>query len=803
MSCLVATGYFGSTEEIACSGSLSGISVIFTADTCDFCTATSLTGNTFASQTTGNYYLAASGQTIQISLSAFTNIVSVISVGCGTCPSPTPTPTPTETPTPTPTPTLTGITVVQFIDCNDGSNIFRFGGAMSPLTPGQVYLITGSSEFEGCATVTGNTNSGPLYSSSFTTFTHLLSCADPSCPTVTRRAALLRKCLDNSIFYANVDEDTAFLSATYIYSGACYSFIEFSGPGGPYIGSPDFADCASCVVPPPPDPTPTPTPTNQVIIPCSISGFCLNTSLSTLSGYSGNYTTYGGYYNCYRYYEGGGSNYGVIYYTGNYWCLSDTLGGSCLLRGPSCFSECPEFDTHIFYSGSCISPTPTPIQCNLIDFEAYFECDIVPTPDCAIVDFVATGVTITPTPTPSGNPCLYNRAVDFSMSAYTPSTNVTPTPTPSITPTNNLIFTGNVEFEIFTEQFNCVSSKVLVDCSSGEEYYVSDSLIFSGAVIVTGVTMQVNINGGLACVTYERNSYNTSSNSILESINYIYGSCGSCSPTATPTPTPSVTPTTTITPSITPSVTTTMTPSSTIGTTPPVSPSSTPPNTPTTTPTPSTTPTYIYVYESCDPLQFIPYLPNQIIQTVKVPGVANVNDYFRDSASNCWRYVGPFGVDYVPPINVVPTTYSGNYFGTISTTIYADCPTCKNPVVPTDACISLTTDSIIPNQPDSCGGYSASRTTLRATLLNPTTLSPISAVSNVNVQIEVTYSDCLETYSQIYEINIFAGQNTNTVSYFSNDLGFCPGDTSGQCFPITRTLVGINQILPSNITQCP
>jgi hypothetical protein len=142
-------------------------------------------------------------------------------------------------------------------------------------------------------------------------------------------------------------------------------------------------------------------------------------------------------------------------------------------------------DSRIFVSGTCISPTPTPIQCNLIDFEAYFECDVPPVVDCDIVDFVATGVTITPTPTPSVNPCLYPRGMVFSMSAYTTPSDLTPTPTPSVTPTNNLIFSGNVGFEIFTEQFNCVSSKVLLDCSSGEEYYVSDNLIFSGIVIGT------------------------------------------------------------------------------------------------------------------------------------------------------------------------------------------------------------------------------------------------------------------------------------------------------------------------------
>jgi hypothetical protein len=733
------------------------------------------------------------------------------------CPTPTPTPTPTitptisetptqtptisETPTTTPTPTITQGTIVQFIDCDTGMT-FRFGGGgITPLTIGQTYLITGSTEFEGCGTVTGTTGLGLLYNAAGVTFTNVLSCVDPICPNTNKRAAQLIKCSDNSIFYGLVEETTAFLGATYIYSGECYSFEQFAGPGGPDLGTPDYSDCESCYIPPTPPTTPTPTPTQAIFVTCSATTFCLNTSLLSLSGYNGTYTSYGGFYNCYNYYEGGGNSYGVIYYTGDKWCLSDTLAGTCILSGPSCFSECPNLDSRIFTSGTCISPTPTPIQCNLIDFEAYFECDVPPVVDCDIVDFVATGITITPTPTPSVNPCLYSRGMVFSMSAYTTPSDLTPTPTPSITPTNNLIFTGNVGFEIFTEQFNCVSSKVLTDCSTGEEYYVSDNLVFSGIVIGTGVTMNVNINGGISCVTYTRNDYTISSNSILSSINDIYGNCGSCSPTATPTPTPSITPTLTITPTNT----TTPTSSTTPGYTPP--PSSTPPPTssitPTNTATPTPTPVYVYVYESCEPLQFIPFLQNQIIQTVQFTGATKVNDYFQDSSSNCWRYIGAYPTDYVSPINFVSTTYSGNYFGNITPTLYQDCSSCKNSTVMTGGCITLTVDSVIPNQPDSCGGYSAVRTTLRASYIDPITLQPIVATSNINVQLNVTYTDCLETFTQPYEINILIGQTTNTTSYLSYDRGFCPGDTSGQCFDITSSLVGITQILPSNILQCP
>jgi hypothetical protein len=436
---------------------------------------------------------------------------------------PTNTPTITSTPTNTPTPTSTTLPgiVVQFQDCDNGFNIFRFGGGIAPLTLGDVYYITGSEDFTGCATVVTESGAGPLYNALGVTFTSTLGCFDPVCPRTSKVAAVLSKCSDGSIFYATVDEDVAFIGAAYVYNGACYSFIEFSGPGGPDLGEPDFINCTTCVVTPTPtatsviSPTPTSTPT-PTPPSCANTQFCLNTDWIGLEGYSGTYITNGGYYNCYHYYEGGGSNYGIIYYTGQYWCLSSYLGGPCLLKGASpCFSPCPDFDSNIFSAGACSPAPPTPPDCNILDFYAYFDCNYNPPPTptlaCDVVDFSLSSITTTPTPTPTSQYCN-NLGISFTMSAYTPSSNVTPTPTPTITPTNPVNVTGLATFEVFQEQFKCASVKVLVGCQSGIEYYVTDDLTYNGSPLVPGIFMLANINGSAICVEYSRDDANLSSN---------------------------------------------------------------------------------------------------------------------------------------------------------------------------------------------------------------------------------------------------------------------------------------------------
>ena len=747
-------------------------------------------------------------------------------------PTNTPTQTPSETPTNTPTPTQTKLPgiVVQFQDCENGSNIFRFGGSISPLTIGDVYYITNSNDFLGCATVVTENGTGPLYDANGVTFTTTLGCSDPVCPRTPKRAAVLSKCSDGTLLYATVDEDVAFIGAAYVYNGECYSFIEFSGPGDDAVlGEPDFNNCANCVVTPTPTATPvntpSPTPTVTPTPPsCAYTQFCLNTDWSGLDGYSGTYTSNGGYFNCYRYYEGGGVNYGIIYFTGQYWCLSTYLGGPCLLKGASpCFSPCPDFDSNIFSVGACSPAPPAPPDCNILDFYAYFDCNYNPPPqpivplDCDVVDFSLSAITTTPTPTPTPQYCN-NIGISFTMSAYTPVSYTTPSPTPTMTPTNPTNLTGLATFEVFKEQFNCVSVKVLLGCTTNIEYYVTDELLYNGSPLVPGIFMLININGSPVCVEYKRDDANLSSNANAGEVLMIGNSCNICqvtqtptqTSTKTPTPTPTQTLTTTPTPTLTQTITPTQTP--TKGTKPTPTPTSTntqtpsqtptntmtPTQTSTNTPTPSQTPQYVYVYESCGPLQLVPYLPTQIIQTQMISGVNTVGSSFKDVNGTCWKYVGRFNTNYIAPINVVPSTFEGNYFTTIGETIYDNCDLCNtNAVVPEGSSVSISNDGQVSGLPDACGGYGATKTIYRVNYFDSNS-EPLTTETDITITLEIAYSDCLGNSTETIDVVISAGESTNTVDIITYDIEVCPYDLV--CTPVSRSLIGISQILPSSIS---
>ncbi len=523
-------------------------------------------------------------------------------------------------------------------------------------------------------------------------------CADSVCPTVSNRAALLYKCSDSAVFYATVKEDTAFVGAVYLYNGECYNFVEFSGPGGPDLGDPDYADCISCQPTPTPTGTPQSTPTNTPTVSvtpsaCTFTDFCFYTTLPSFSGYNGNYGV-AGTYNSRLYYSGDGITSAVVYYTGNYWCLSTSLGGSCILRGSSpCNSLCPDISANDFSGGICPTPTPTPIDCSTFDFNAYFDCDWEPLPTptpsiaCDDVNFEIDTIGVTPTPTPSGNFCS-GVAIDFSLSGYT-SVTPTVTLTPSVTLTRTVSLGGSVTFEIMDETFSCVSVKVLTDCQSGEEFYTTDSLSFSGTPVIIGMTMFVQVNGVERCVVYSRDDKNFSSNSNLGGIVQIYSSCEFCSTIPTPTPTITSTPTNTptstagITPSPTATQTATPSQTATIGSTPPPTPSQTRTATATNTPTPSitqspsATPNYVYVYQSCSPLGKN-FLPTQIIQTQQVSFVSQPGVLFKDPSNNCWTYIGRFDSTYIAPINVDALTFNGDYFDGSPSITYPDCTTCES-----------------------------------------------------------------------------------------------------------------------------
>lgn len=562
-------------------------------------------------------------------------------------PTPTPTTTPTLTSTNTPTPTVTPTEpydVYLFQDCCDPSNLFRFENVPGTLNPGEIWNISHGS-FSGCATLIAYSATGPIYNGGIFTgpYGNCSSCG--TCPSPT--------------------------------------------PTNTQTPTPTPSDA--------PTSTPTPTPTITPSPGSCNSVYCFRTTLPSLSGYSGNYTQTGTYNSLY-YYEGDGIDFGVIYYTGDRWCLSTSLGGTCLLEGAyPCYSVCPDISANLFNAGMCPTPTPSSVDCAPFDFTAYFDCDWepIPTPTpsvpCSGVTFDVTATYLPPTPTPTP---VCNVGVSFSVCSYN---NVTPTPTntPTVTLTKTCEVLGQVSFVMLDETFQCVSVKVLVDCNSAVEYYITDNLIYNGIPLTTGMTMSAVVNGNNVCVTYDRDDSNISSNSILTSISQVYGNCGNClpAPTTSPTPTPTTTPTITPTLTTTPTTTSTPTLTPTITSTPGASPSLTPTNTPTVTPTQTTTPTmtptmtstvsptpnFVYVYQSCAS-QSIPV--TYVIQTLMSPITSTIGECFKDASGNCWLYVGQFGTGYIAPPLYPVINYTGNYFATASTTTYVDCASCTTQPTP-------------------------------------------------------------------------------------------------------------------------
>jgi len=449
----------------------------------------------------------------------------------------TPTPTPTVTPTVTPTQPF----AVQFRSCEDGSNIFRFRGSTIPTTIGNTYFIENSTEFTGCATIVPYSGTGVLYDSNGVTFTSVFDCADGLCPRTNIVSAVMVDCTTSNIEYFSVDYDTAFIGAAYLYENICYSFQTFGGPGGPYIGSPSFKDCNTCA----PVSSPPPTPSFQVTpsvtpspLPCDYTDFCFTTSFTTLSGYTGNYTSTGLNYNSRLYYTGDGTTYGVIYYTGSRWCLSDSLGGTCFLSGKiPCYSSCPDIAPSNFNNGMCPTPTPSSANCNYLDFNAYFDCEYVPqiTPSltipCDDIDFTFYSTPGIPTPTPTPQ---YVVAVDFEVfkMSQTPTPSATPTLTP--TPANKIQIEGVANFTFVEQPFENSLTKVIVDCVTGQEYYVGNQLKSGTTTFNVGTILSISINtpSGLKylCVRYDRNITNISPNSYINQIYEIFGDCNTCQP---------------------------------------------------------------------------------------------------------------------------------------------------------------------------------------------------------------------------------------------------------------------------------
>ena len=349
-------------------------------------------------------------------------------------------------------------------------------------------------------------------------------------------------------------------------SGTCSAAtIEWIGYQAPSI-------CEQCQNQAPPCPT------------CQYASYCLDTG--GLLPYDGTYF-FTGTYNGYDYYSGGTTSSAFIFWDGNKWCLSDTLGGTCILYGNlNCSSICPDL-------GNELTPYPCPktgttSPCDIFTFDSLFDCNLVsPTPTSTPTPTPTPTPSMTPTPTPTQ---FCNVAIEVSATTL-PQPTPTATPTPSPTTPAFTCDTGSVTYNLFNERFVCTTTKELVNCDTGEYYYVSAPIEYNSTLYPTGTTISAIINGVGMCVIYTNISTNTP-NAILETITSVFADCLTCS-FVPPTPTPSVTPTRTPTPTPTPSVTPTLTPTvtPTISLTPTITPTVTPSVTATNTPTPSVTPT--------------------------------------------------------------------------------------------------------------------------------------------------------------------------------------------------------------------
>jgi len=145
----------------------------------------------------------------------------------------------------------------------------------------------------------------------------------------------------------------------------------------------------------------------EVVPGDAIQSFCVSTQYGVLGSNVGNYSIANVLYDGYIYYTG--ETGGFIYFNTNdsQWCLSNSLGGDCILFGKSpCYTESyPDLYNGIVFSGACPTPTPSSVSCEVIDFSAYFNCDLSPTatPTPTITPTITTTPTVTPTPSMTGN----------------------------------------------------------------------------------------------------------------------------------------------------------------------------------------------------------------------------------------------------------------------------------------------------------------------------------------------------------------------------------------------------------------
>jgi hypothetical protein len=454
------------------------------------------------------------------------------------------------------------------------------------LSVGQTFYISGGAgDFEGCAELISYDYSAPIYDGTGVVFLEQSSCTDSFCdPCPTPEVPMLFAtptactCYEYSVFnnnsidiyieyidcYAQFRENLIAPNTTIAVCACDDSII---APEGVYITL--IGDCPALSNTPQPTPTITPTPSvtpSAGWFQCSSSEYCVLTYFTETELYDGTYYS-AGFLNNRTYYSG---DTGFIYYTGTYWCLSDTLGGDCILHGPiPSYEICPDLCADFFSSGTCVTTTSTTNPCNIFDFEAYFDCDVSTTTTttipCSATSINATFSAYTTTTT-TADPCIgVGGSISFSSYTTTTTTNATTTTT---TINRGLPVSGDVTYTLVQTVFVCPGQTYeFQECNTNNMYYLEPSNTFVDVDLFTNYAYNMTINGTQSCYIF--NGVSTiSSNATVSVIDSWYGDCSTCenysvTPTPTNTPTVTKTPTPTVTKTPTPTVTKTPTPTPT------------------------------------------------------------------------------------------------------------------------------------------------------------------------------------------------------------------------------------------------
>jgi hypothetical protein len=464
----------------------------------------------------------------------------------------TPTVTPTLTNTPTVTPTNTNtpsnttselpFDIYTFRECCNSSNIFRFSFVPGSMTVGQVFFVENTLDFSGCAEVIPYEATGPIYLGSTVIFTEQTSCEDalcPVCPTPTPTPiSACTVCVDYDVFNNNNYN-------IYIYYIDCYgNELHHLIPAGTTVG---VCACEGTIIEPEdvyvsqvgycpfvsatPAATPTNTPTPTVTPSpgwnlCPVEEYCLLTYFPDTELYDGTYYS-AGTYNDRVYYSG---DTGFIYYGNLQWCLSSTLGGSCILHGnyPN-YGICPDLCSDLFSSGTCVTTTSTTNPCNIFDFEAYFDCD-VSTTTTTTIPCSATSIDVSfssyTTTTTTVDPCI-GVGGDITISGYT-TTTTTNTGTTTTTTTRDIVISGSVDYTLVDTVFVCPSQTYnFQDCTTLQNYYIESSIAFNSIDLFINYVYGMEINGITSCYTYIGTS-TISPNATLNQYFNLYLTCSSC-----------------------------------------------------------------------------------------------------------------------------------------------------------------------------------------------------------------------------------------------------------------------------------